>query len=89
MFEHAWQIGLLLGTVVLYALLVAQYPRARSGEEDTREELATDQAEGVVCPDCGTTNEKEYRFCRSCVTELPQSLDVERGGSTTVVRETR
>jgi len=91
MFEHAWQIGLLIGTVVLYVLLVLQYPRARKEGENTREGPVTDQADatGVVCPECGTTNEEGYRRCRSCVSELPQFVDVDRGGSATVVRNTR
>ncbi|MDH5020912.1 zinc ribbon domain-containing protein [Halobacterium rubrum] len=27
--------------------------------------------DGVECPRCGTENDPEYRFCRSCVAQLP------------------
>lgn len=27
----------------------------------------------VVCAECGTRNEREYQFCRTCVTELPSA----------------
>ena len=32
----------------------------------------------VECPDCGADNELGYRYCRSCVAELPTAMAFER-----------
>lgn len=40
----------------------------------------TDDRETVRCRQCGTENERAYRFCRNCVAELPGGA---LGGATT------
>ena len=37
-------------------------------------------AEGVTCPDCGTENEREYRFCRRYVGELSETVPLPAEG---------
>lgn len=38
---------------------------------------STGESGGAVgvcaCPECGTENDADYRFCRQCVAELPRS----------------
>ncbi len=42
----------------------------------TDDGTSIDRAGGptVTCPDCGTTNEAGYRYCRACVRKLPRSM---------------
>lgn len=70
-------VAILLG-VHLVVLLYAATVRARgSWSAADSVNLASDEGEsrdedGVCrCPECGAENEAEYRFCRSCVAELP------------------
>lgn len=55
-------------------------PPARSLDSET---------ETVTCPECGAVNERGYRFCRHCVTELPRQVDFERESGPPLVRGTR
>lgn len=51
---------------------------ARSGGEGRSE---ADEST-VVCGECGTPNEAEFRFCRNCAAELPgQGPTVDQTGS--------
>lgn len=51
---------------------------------------AVDPDAGVVlCHECGTENELGYRFCRSCVAELPGAVAVGRSGATPFGRVSR
>lgn len=51
---------------------------ATSSQRAESEPLEHQTNEGIFirCRDCGTENEAGYRFCRSCVTELPGSTDI-------------
>lgn len=70
----------LLGAGLLWRRLVAG--GAPAGGREQRRGVETDgdadaldridaDAQAVTCPNCGTENELGYRFCRSCVEELP------------------
>lgn len=50
-----------------------------SVHEDEREhaDSSTADDEFVRCRDCGAENEAGYRFCRTCVTELPGSTGLQ------------
>ena len=91
MFEQSWQIALVLGTVLLYVFLLIQFARTQLSGEKSSGVTTREQAEGehVVCPECGTANEPGYRYCRSCVTELPRSVDFDGKDSHPLVRGTR
>lgn len=96
MFEQSWELAIVLGTVILYALLLVQFVRSRRGRADRTEPpepepIDESGIEGpkVLCPECGTANEQGYRFCRSCIGELPQSGGFERDGDNPLIRETR
>jgi hypothetical protein len=39
-----------------------------------RRATATEDTDVVRCRDCGTENERTYRYCRQCVSELPVGL---------------
>ncbi|SDF92847.1 hypothetical protein SAMN04488067_11110 [Halorubrum xinjiangense] len=36
------------------------------------------QLNEVDCPECGTTNERGYRYCANCVSELPSGDNIDR-----------
>ena len=44
-----------------------------AGIDDRNSSGSTGGGTVVACPDCGTENERGYRYCRSCVAELPGS----------------
>ena len=73
---QAWVVALvaiaivhLVATVALYYLL-----GVHPVENDTTSDVdtSTESADGdeVVCPNCGTRNAAEYRYCRQCVAPL-------------------
>lgn len=78
-----WHLGLLAGLIALQVALAygtyRGYRRRISGESDAGVGQYVDAGEGVVqCPRCGTDNDLGYRFCRSCVGELPGAAGFQR-----------
>ena len=62
-----------------FHLLIVLYMWSRlSFAEDqasrARSDRSADSTE-VTCPECGTTNERAYRFCGKCVAELPGGVN--------------
>lgn len=65
---------------VLYTVFrMSRAERARRVGPAAIERRPSDRTEEttVVCPSCGTENEAGYRFCRSCLTELPSWTNFE------------
>ncbi|MFB6085987.1 MAG: hypothetical protein ABEJ84_04160 [Halodesulfurarchaeum sp.] len=77
MFESPWQIGILLGIVSLYALFLFRFAHRRLAQSQATPQPESGHGEEspIVCPECGTRNGAGYRFCRSCIAELPQPED--------------
>lgn len=76
MIGEPWLYGSMVATTVLY-LGVFLYARYRSsGDRAPAEADHGTVVEGtlVACPSCGVDNERGYRFCRRCVTELPGAV---------------
>ncbi|MFB6297158.1 MAG: hypothetical protein ABEH56_01410 [Salinirussus sp.] len=77
MIEH-WLYGVVAVLSLAHlAVLVYAYRQGNesflAGEADPRAD-GEEQDSRVSCPDCGTTNERGYRYCRDCVSELPGHL---------------
>ncbi|MFP4530188.1 MAG: hypothetical protein ACLFNC_02740 [Halodesulfurarchaeum sp.] len=91
MFESPWEIGFIVGIAGLYALFLYQFARKRlSGSAPTPAPNPDPGDEPrVVCPECGTRNAFGYRYCRSCIAELPQTVDSDRGGGHRLSRNAR
>lgn len=78
--------GLVILAVLIHAVI--SYRAYRLGREAAEGSLAAnrdaetdgaDHESGVVdCPDCDTANEVGYRYCRSCVAELPGAMEFDR-----------
>lgn len=52
--------------------------------------VQTAQAGGesdVTCPECGATNDRDYRFCGECVAELPGGDQIARMPSSPTGRQ--
>lgn len=75
-------LTLLHGIVLLYA-----YRRGQVTDGDA-ETCATDTDTAVECPSCGERNERGYRFCRRCVSELPASVSFLNESSAPASRRT-
>lgn len=85
-----WHIGVLTAAILVNTLLVgaAYYASRKMADATAREAQAAaggqehvDRDDGIVtCPDCGTENEYGYRFCRSCVGELPKAMSFGEAG---------
>lgn len=80
-----WPLWLIFVVIAVYTVLVYQANRLQEhrGEEGNRS-AATVARSGnrdetvLKCPGCGAENEVGYRYCRSCVAELPVTVDFER-----------
>lgn len=59
-------------------LIARTYYHADQPEPNPDSEEVID-ANTVACPDCGNRNNRGYRFCRQCVSELPGATSVEIG----------
>ena len=91
MFEQPWEFALVLGTVVLYLLALVQFVRSQLNRSEPEGTASQNPIEGdqIPCRECGTANEQGYRYCRSCVAELPQSVDFDGDGASPLIRGTR
>lgn len=91
MFESPWEIGFFLGIAGLYALFLYQFARKRLSRSSPTPKPGSGPGEEaqINCPECGTRNTSGYRFCRSCIAELPRSADSDRGGGRGLIRNTR
>ena len=82
MLDRQWYLGVSLAVmsshvVVLYGLYRRQQAAgeiAAAGDAD-----AVPVENGVIeCPDCGTDNDADYRYCGGCVQQLPHTTPLER-----------
>ncbi|WP_018256742.1 DUF7577 domain-containing protein [Halomicrobium katesii] len=60
---------------LLYAYRSSRSEPAADGVSDAAAVEVADRADRSVCrcPECGTENDRAYRFCRQCVAELPSA----------------
>lgn len=68
-------LGMVLNLAVAYLILY----RFRERDRAPNDSVDPDPDGTVECPECGTENHAEYRFCRACIDELPGENRV--GGS--------
>jgi len=90
MVDQPWH-GLLLA-LVAFQLAVAYYAyRTRNHADDGDGEPAdVDADSGVVeCRNCGAENDRDYRYCRSCVATLPTATEPARRSGSPLGRSTR
>ncbi|WP_425492359.1 DUF7577 domain-containing protein [Halobellus inordinatus] len=71
--------------VVLYAYWSKQVSDDCVEPADSTEKSV--QLTEVDCPECGTTNERGYRYCANCVSELPGGSNVDRVPTAPVGRQ--
>lgn len=61
---------------VAYAYWSKQGPDDDVEPVDSTEQSA--QSKEVDCPECGATNERGYKYCANCVSELPGGGNIDR-----------
>lgn len=72
-----WLYGAIALLVGIHVLTMLYAYRSRDevatatpgSETEQPQQLAADD-ERIDCPQCGTTNDPNYRFCRTCVADL-------------------
>lgn len=86
-----WQLGLLAAAALVN--VVASYWVYRTVDRPADDTASADRvdpaARTVVCPECETENDLGYRYCRSCVAELPGAMGFQRDGQGPLGRLTR
>jgi hypothetical protein len=83
-----WVFGAIAVLVLLHGIvLLYAYRRGQVPEGDSRADARTD-ATSVECLSCGALNERDYRFCRRCVCELPGPASFTTGSSALASRRT-
>lgn len=78
-----WQLAFVLGLVLSHAVITVMYYWLRRDRASTADDVrladsvttASTDKFLATCPECGTENELGYRYCRSCVSELPGAVD--------------
>ncbi|MFB6299313.1 MAG: hypothetical protein ABEH65_03545 [Halobacteriales archaeon] len=85
MVESQWLFVLVLGLIVIDALVTYHVYRLRErstsigSDGESGDTNLVDFEDGTVeCPDCGAENDYGYRYCRSCVNELPGAVKFKR-----------
>lgn len=95
MLTEQWQLWLVVAAIAANALLVVRTYRLAERREVAAArpppgDAVVDSEAGVVeCPRCRTENEYGYRYCRSCVGELPGPMDFSRAADDPLGRLTR
>jgi hypothetical protein len=94
MFTGQWQPGLVAVAVGLHLLAVGlAYRRRDRTSEPTAsapERHPVGREAGVIeCPTCEAENDPDYRYCRSCVSELPDPVAFDGAGNTPLGRSAR
>ena len=82
MLDSQWYLGVLLAgiaahLVVLYGTYRRQQP-AGDATAATDADAATVENGVVECPDCGTVNDADYRYCGGCAQQLPHATTLDR-----------
>jgi hypothetical protein len=73
-------LSALLGATLLVNVALG-YVLWRRGAEAGVDHGERSDGDAVVCQACGTENDTDYRFCRSCVAELRESSPLGTSGA--------
>lgn len=80
-------VATLLGAQLVVLAFAYRHSRAMTAAGESAIEGAADAGDGMVsCPECGTENERGYRYCRNCVAELPARTSFEGWSASPVSR---
>lgn len=84
-----YTLFVVVGGFHVLAVLYAYWSKQVSddGVEPANSTEQSVQVREVDCPECGTTNERGYRYCANCVSELPGGSNVDRMPTTPVGRQ--
>ncbi len=66
--EPGWLLVWFGGLTLVHLVVLAAILRGWSGGNERSTDVG--QTEAGTCPECGTQNNPEYRYCRSCVSTL-------------------
>ncbi|AAG20860.1 MULTISPECIES: DUF7577 domain-containing protein [Halobacterium] len=84
-----YTLVVVVGGFHVLAVLYAYWSKQSSdgGVEPADSTKKSVQTKEVDCPECGTTNEREYRYCANCVSELPGGGNIGRMPTAPVGRQ--
>ena len=82
MLDSQWYLGVWLAVMVSHVVvLYGLYRRQQTAGEmaAAADADAVTVENGIVeCPDCGTVNDTDYRYCGGCATQLPHAMPLDR-----------
>lgn len=78
-----WLTAALVAVTLAHLVVLLVVLRVRGLEGSAAVAGAPDyhHDEGLECVNCGEVNDEDYRFCRRCVSQLPNRVGVGGGAS--------
>ena len=91
MVTEQWQFALLMGVLAFHLLAAGlAYRHQEASPAVTSASDAIDQDAKIIrCPECNSKNDFGYRYCRSCVGELPGAIPSDGARNTPLRRFAR
>ncbi|WP_411798686.1 hypothetical protein [Halonotius sp. F2-221B] len=73
MLDSQWYLGVLLAGVAAHLVVLYGTYRRQQAAATTDADAATVENGVIDCPECGTANDADYRYCGGCATQLPHA----------------
>jgi len=91
MISSSLVFGLQAALIALGLLIAYRAGRLRDQNATGRRgvDAVDPDAEAVRCPQCDVENERGYRYCRSCVSQLPGATGLDRSSDASPGRVVR
>jgi len=73
MLDSQWYLGVLLAGIAAHLVVLYGTYRRQQAAATTDADAVTVENGVVDCPECGTANDADYRYCGGCATQLPHA----------------
>jgi len=72
----AWVQGaVIILAVVQFGVFWYLYRQSKFATSVSSDQALDENTAEVTCPDCGAPNDRTFRYCQQCVTELPGRMN--------------